>query len=953
MAIQYTFNQFTSNIDTLSLITINGTANGLSVDANQVLSLALASTSTIGALSDTDWNTFNGKQNALGFTPENAANKGVANGYASLDASALIPITQIPPAALERLIVVADQTARYALTTATAQNGDTVQQTDTGAMYFIIDDTNLNNASGYAIYTVGTASSVPWSGITGIPAPVSSLSGTNTGDITLGTANGLSLLGQALSLGLASTSTIGALSDTDWNTFNGKVNSNLGNLTSPTAINQHLLPASDFGFNLGSQSLKFNIGYVAEFRDGNNFLALSNISRILYDSSGLASIDWNNQILATSGTTKLDWSGTDVSLNTRKLTDVVDPTAATDVATKYYVDNNHIAPVNYVVNGAFDIGTSGWVISKNTSANAIPDNGFVTSGTTNTITRSTSAPLEGVASGLYTLGALGNQVSYAFTINAADQGRVLQGAFDYAIASGTYADDTVTVWIYDVTNDVFIQPAPYLVKNQSLPSDTMPFEFQTAINSVSYKLVLQQAAASTAVIKLDNVVVGRQAKLYGSAITDWQSYSLTIGAQTTAPTLGTTTTNSAKWRRVGDSMEIVYSLVQTGAGSAGSGYYKFPLPSGFSADSSKILVGNNNVVNIGSAAVYNGSLVSAGVVQLLDSTNLVITVGADTLATTQVGSSFYQLSGANIQYGFSAKVPILGWSSSQIMSQDASTRVVGMRASAVPTGTLAVSFNDVVIGTIKSDTHSSYNTSTGVYTIKVPGYYNISASTRVNSSGSSGAGTAVILRVVQNSTAIARKTEVVQATWSSATLSPGVDVKNVWCNAGDTLKLDIYASLATTLSYDATAEDHWFSVEMSQGPAQIMASSLIACQYNTTGGVTSWGATTVIPYTAKQFDTTNSYNTSTGLFTCPSPGIYSVTSQFFGAGSFSYTYLGKNGSSVLSRMVQIATSGQPATILVECLQGDTLGIYNASASTTSVDGAAFNSVSFHRISGLN
>lgn len=47
-------------------------------------------------------------------------------------------------------------------------------------------------------------------------------SGSNTGDVTLGTANGLSLVGQVLSLALSSTSTTGALSSTDWNTFNGK-----------------------------------------------------------------------------------------------------------------------------------------------------------------------------------------------------------------------------------------------------------------------------------------------------------------------------------------------------------------------------------------------------------------------------------------------------------------------------------------------------------------------------------------------------------------------------------------------------------------------------------------------------------------------------------------------------------------------------------------------------------
>jgi hypothetical protein len=127
----------------------------------------------------------NGKQASLGYTAENTANKGVANGYASLDSSGLIPVNQIPPAALERLVIVADQAARFALTTATVQDGDTVKQNDTGVMYFVVDDTNLGNASGYAQYTAGIASSVAWTGITGIPAPVSALLGTNTGDQTI------------------------------------------------------------------------------------------------------------------------------------------------------------------------------------------------------------------------------------------------------------------------------------------------------------------------------------------------------------------------------------------------------------------------------------------------------------------------------------------------------------------------------------------------------------------------------------------------------------------------------------------------------------------------------------------------------------------------------------------------------------------------------------------------
>lgn len=50
----------------------------------------------------------------------------------------------------------------------------------------------------------------------------SNLSGTNTGDVSLGTASGLSLSGQILSLQLSDATHTGALSATDWVTFNSK-----------------------------------------------------------------------------------------------------------------------------------------------------------------------------------------------------------------------------------------------------------------------------------------------------------------------------------------------------------------------------------------------------------------------------------------------------------------------------------------------------------------------------------------------------------------------------------------------------------------------------------------------------------------------------------------------------------------------------------------------------------
>lgn len=94
----------------------------------------------------------------------------LANFDASKIASGTISIDRLPKAALERLVVVADDTARFALTTATAQSGDTVKVTSTGKMYLIKNESKLNSEDGYEPYTASQASSVPWSGVTNKPS---------------------------------------------------------------------------------------------------------------------------------------------------------------------------------------------------------------------------------------------------------------------------------------------------------------------------------------------------------------------------------------------------------------------------------------------------------------------------------------------------------------------------------------------------------------------------------------------------------------------------------------------------------------------------------------------------------------------------------------------------------------------------------------------------------------
>lgn len=84
----------------------------------------------------------------------------------------LIPIANIPKAALERCIVVVDDVARFKLKTEQVQNGDTVKVTTTNKMYFIKDDTKLNSEAGYEPYATGTAAiaeSVEWNNVRNKP----------------------------------------------------------------------------------------------------------------------------------------------------------------------------------------------------------------------------------------------------------------------------------------------------------------------------------------------------------------------------------------------------------------------------------------------------------------------------------------------------------------------------------------------------------------------------------------------------------------------------------------------------------------------------------------------------------------------------------------------------------------------------------------------------------------
>ena len=84
--------------------------------------------------------------------------------------SGVLSLSNIPAGALERLIPVADDTARFKLTKDNAQNGDVIKVVTTGQMYFIKDETKLSTEDGYEVFAAGTAAAVAWANVTGRPS---------------------------------------------------------------------------------------------------------------------------------------------------------------------------------------------------------------------------------------------------------------------------------------------------------------------------------------------------------------------------------------------------------------------------------------------------------------------------------------------------------------------------------------------------------------------------------------------------------------------------------------------------------------------------------------------------------------------------------------------------------------------------------------------------------------
>ena len=586
-----------------------------------------------------------------------------------------------------------------------------------------------------------------------------------------------------------------------------------------------------------------------------------------------------------------------------------------------------------------------------------------------TFSRNTTTPIRSGADFRFVKGAvngMGQGVSYDFTVDTADLGKVLTVTFDYTLitATNTYANADLTVYLIQDPSGtpVVIQPAGYVIQSVSQNTQVKQIAtFQTASNATSYRLCVHVSSinATAYTLAVDNISVGPQVVQYGAPVTDWVSYTLVVGGTTTAPTPGTVIVNSAKWRRVGDTMEIMYQYEQAAAGLMGSGEYLFPMPAGYSIDTTKLSILNPARTVVGNAKLSFGLLSSGATTPpatvIVGSTNpnafKINFIQTSVENTASVGSGAYGFNTANISYSFLAKVPITGWSSSVQMSNDTDTRVVASTMTSSSVAAPLTSVNTKIVGFASAiDTHGGWDSGNQRYVVPVAGVYSIWFNALFSSVATAGSGS-IQTRIHVNT--VQAHISINGAGGTAAQTRAALASFELNLRAGDLVEFYVYQDTGTALTLSGFTNA---SIKRLSGPSAIAASETVAARYESTGNRTPTSSKSV-NYDTKIFDTHGAVTTVVGdiagwKFTAPIAGKYSVSvSTFSSVAVGGSLYVAKGSSTIVSWLVTHNVAGVTlsGTALVDVVAGEIIDIRSDAAPTLNNVTAHILSVSIHRL----
>ncbi len=577
-----------------------------------------------------------------------------------------------------------------------------------------------------------------------------------------------------------------------------------------------------------------------------------------------------------------------------------------------------------------------------------------------TWTRTTSDPIQGEGSFLYSklnsVNTRGEGVSRDITIPSGQKARMQSIRFDYRIASGTYSggssstDSDLIIYMYRTTaTGRLIEPSVIKLDGAVVGVNySYQSEFQADSDATGYRLIIFSATTSTSnfTVQFDNFYVGPSTNVTGAITTEWQSYTPTLTGLTNGLAY-TNATNTGFWRRVGDSVELDIRTSFTGAPGTGTGAFQWAIPSGLVVNTSKITAASSLKV-IGSATYTDaGTNFSIAQATYMSTTTIgaLSTAAADNFTTT-IPITWASSDSINLR----ALVPIVGWGATATLGQDADTRVVSATAQRTTNQTItAGSATTIAFQTALSDRSGILNTSTGVVTIPVAGTYQIKFSGRFDTGGTGPS--QVRVTVLKTATSY---TLYDFAPLSSSTSYPSSGSIDLDCIAGDTIAIQINA---TGQNITVIANEYFMSVSRIPGPSQIAASDFIGVGLRKSATQTytanaSFQNVTFLSTSSGSlgFDTNGSWN-GTDTFTAPAAGKYEVScslavnSTNVANADYELSFLG-GGSSQFVDLVRTGATGVPlnlqGTATFNLIAGQTITIRFITTANHSVNNLTIN-----------
>ncbi len=532
-----------------------------------------------------------------------------------------------------------------------------------------------------------------------------------------------------------------------------------------------------------------------------------------------------------------------------------------------------------------------------------------------TVTKTISSPIAGTASYLFTKPASdvsGQGIACDFTIDRSAQARMLTVDFKNELVSGTYdqgsgipgayLDSDLTAWVYGPTDGTptWTQiSTPRVITGAT--SVILPFsgQFQTAASGTAYRLVFYETKSNiqTYAMKVDEFSVAQKAPIYGTPVTDWAPCTVT----------GTWTANTTyvcKKRRVGDSVDLDIDVQVSGAPTSAT--LTVNLPSDVTIDTSKRnastgsvadSTGWTTVLDAGTNEYPIGTLVYASATTVSPRWSN----GTGATAITQASPMTFA-SGDRV-YIRIRSLPVAGWASNTVMSQDAGQRQVVASLSGGSTAGTNNTYQKITGISVVGDTFSAWDTTNNKYPVPVSGWYSISA---VGNYASQGSASSAINRIVLYKNGVnfnenSVRNDTLAAVNQGLTCFVSGTFPDYYFNAGDYLEFYSFQNSGQTRAFAGIT----FNIHQVQGPQQIAASDSVYAKYQTTAGQSIANSGIQIVNFGTLVYETHSGAVTTGAswkFTAPASGLYrfsagvSYTNQTYAAGNQAGSWFYKNGA---------------------------------------------------------